>query len=1579
MVRGDGDLQPVRVLAVVLLAALGGPGCEVVEEVPEAARMESVSAARSAGAVQLSPLPMTTVALGVIFPRVDMTVLPDLTHQDLTRGPDLTSSVDLANANADSGFAVEPLQSTSNFIRVKSPAQAMHYTFNKELRVFGDGDDANGWQWLCGSRTSADLRFYVDGVLKNTQAQDCVNIDTYETRSVRDSWSAALSLGSHTLTTKGLVCGSGGGGCANSGAGVVLNGMNSIQITIDPAPSHANTVSFASNQVLAGSAINWNDATVTCTNGATITGTASSVTIADSHIFGCGAYGTPGINLTVSGAVDVERSVFEATAPLALVVNGSGAVKFDANEFRSNMWVQYNASDPEQSPFLDLSGSTSGAKTFTGNRVGGGILKITGMSGWQIGGLHDSQGNIFMGPRAVVRLENANNATIQGNVLWHDYQGGWSQGFNLENISSGSTGMVVEHNVIRGSSWPVQGLCGTFRYNVVLDSGHDFVRSACPGSVFHHNIFSHTGAGGTDVVGSFDGGALLFNGETAVVFYNNTFDGGTSVTGYGFSSPAIAINAGASVASARSNIFYDFANSSSFGDGIVSGARGPSTGTLTSADYNLFYNPSAGSMTHYGPLGGGAHAHDVSANPGFLAGGEAPNAIDWGGVWGGTTPTSFILARYRDRFRPAPGSPPCDAGDPSDGTGTDIGAVGCGVEAAADLFGMVMDSARVMVSPTLLASMRARFNGATAQWTAFKATIDTELPIAYPEGGSYEGSDCAQIPQMLMGWLSIKNSTAWTANTGGARALARSYSQKALGVMKTCLFGFVNLDNHGRQFLARGTGAQTVFTLPGTFTTGPTVYTGTRSVIGPITKGAANTGDIATGTNGDWYFQKVSLTSDGTPAYSEITSWKHGLQWTCTDALPTYCSAYVSWEPAGAEPSPGSQYYLTVVDLSTALTQLATPANYTVSGTTLTFSVAPSANTLIFIKGIFGTDSADGSTVAFQNTLNHQAGGNALMTDVDHGYGSRNDVYACAGLDWIGPVPWFSAADRAEMQAVCSGWYDFLTTSCADVSSGNCWDARNPTSNYGAGHELTLAVVAAALEHQRFRDGPRIRDAMATFVNAYTLPNAITGGNPSDRGGYPLEAWGGYGNDAAENIAMAGQALYQSRMLPSLNSIAPYQTWSNAAIENLVSVAPTKATTVQQAEAQGWPSLFPSRVMRTMLPSADATHQAYARWVVNSSNGWAVDSSHPTGNWMHWLWVDPAGTSTDPVGVLPLANYADGAELVTMRSDWTFNGTFASLFCGDASDVSAAHQSFNAGHMNVSRGADQLLINVRNFVDDFSQSGAQSTWANLLQIDDANAGGSCGQVYAFSQGGWTNNEIGITAFELGSGYTLAAGDYKAGYYNNSTPCGPATTLTRTLLHVRPDHLFVHDRVVLRAGGSAWVARQNWHSANKSFNVSGTTFKVDNGSGRVFGSAFGSHALALTDSAIVVNGTTARELQITASPRSSLTEEYWTGLHVTTTATGSSDTMANVVDSNGGMRCWQIGADMACDTQATTALSTSATVAITAPATVTNLVLVNLQSSRSYTITGATSSPVTSSAKGVLVVGLSGAGGAVTVH
>jgi hypothetical protein len=245
--------------------------------------------------------------------------------------------------------------------------------------------------------------------------------------------------------------------------------------------------------------------------------------------------------------------------------------------------------------------------------------------------------------------------------LHHNCHGGWSQGFNLE-FGDGSDGALVEHNVIRDGSWPVQNFGGEFRYNLVVNSGHDWFRTARDRAQFHHNVIIHS----TVPDGAFNGGFLFYQSEKGIEIYHNTFDGGGDVGM--FNAPVVAAGGTTEVRSFRANIVQNFDALQSKGYVHGEGAR------FVRADYNCFFNPRGGTTSNYssGSVINAPGEHDVVADCALGAGNEIPYAQPEGDIWNGRYGVSKVLAYYRNRFTPQAGSPVIDAADEP---GADIGAV----------------------------------------------------------------------------------------------------------------------------------------------------------------------------------------------------------------------------------------------------------------------------------------------------------------------------------------------------------------------------------------------------------------------------------------------------------------------------------------------------------------------------------------------------------------------------------------------------------------------------------------------------------------------------------------------------------------------------------------------------------------------------------------------------------------------------------------------------------------------------------------------------------------------------------------
>jgi len=328
-------------------------------------------------------------------------------------------------------------------------------------------------------------------------------------------------------------------------------------------------------------------------------------------------------------------------------------------------------------PSLTIRGSSTAAKLFQGNNVGVSFVRFERTSHWLIGGDHDADGNVFIGVRAGLELSDASDVVMRGNVSYHRYPFGWSQGHNLDCEGSNST-TLIEHNVFRGSSWMIQGLVGEFRYNLLVDNINEaFIRFNQAGTPIHHNLFVNVGY---QRQYSPSGGVTLSDGS----FYNNTVDAGGTKLGW-FADSFVAPMGQHQLTSARNNVFTGFAYQNT--------TALFAAGAAAAADYNAFYNPDTTKLTRYAD--GGLGARDLgggaSTDPKFAQARVVPFPIGDGEVWLRRVTVSQILSLYRGIYTPSAGSPLIDAGDLGDDTGgarnTDIGAIGAGNAHPDDQFG----------------------------------------------------------------------------------------------------------------------------------------------------------------------------------------------------------------------------------------------------------------------------------------------------------------------------------------------------------------------------------------------------------------------------------------------------------------------------------------------------------------------------------------------------------------------------------------------------------------------------------------------------------------------------------------------------------------------------------------------------------------------------------------------------------------------------------------------------------------------------------------------------------------------------
>jgi hypothetical protein len=201
--------------------------------------------------------------------------------------------------------------------------------------------------------------------------------------------------------------------------------------------------------------------------------------------------------------------------------------------------------------------------------------------------------------------------------------------------------------------------------------------------------------------------AVIYKGEDIQV-YNNTFDGGGKDLARIWNVPAIEVGASGFLASLRNNVFYNhptkFTNgTATVRPGFAEKKTTPAPARLGYADYNLFYNPDAAEKVNYAlsvagkalrtDAGFGKHdvptdgVVDAQVEPRFA--GPIPRRFPFSDddLKSGKVTVSKVLAYYRDAYAPVEGSPLLNAGDPADGKGSYIGAVGGGEKTTDDYFG----------------------------------------------------------------------------------------------------------------------------------------------------------------------------------------------------------------------------------------------------------------------------------------------------------------------------------------------------------------------------------------------------------------------------------------------------------------------------------------------------------------------------------------------------------------------------------------------------------------------------------------------------------------------------------------------------------------------------------------------------------------------------------------------------------------------------------------------------------------------------------------------------------------------------
>jgi hypothetical protein len=410
------------------------------------------------------------------------------------------------------------------------------------------------------------------------------------------------------------------------------------------------------------------------------------VKISSCDLKGLGSVKAPSVDVKAAGKAEVllEGCDFDECGPLALRTDDTSTARVAKCVIRETSTVSVDKAREKSFAVFVARGSSTSPKVFQGNRVYKSHLEIDAPN-WQI------EDNILIGWRSGAFVTGA-GSVVKGNYIHvlmprtPDFPW-WSQ------VASFTTarGALAEDNVIRDGEWIVQFVEGEFRNNVICDiNDHNFLRNGSAGRI-HHNIFF---AGKPDHPPGSQSACIYVvyapkAGETGAEIFNNVFDANGVLN-----VPGVEVNPNGFVKTIRNNAFVRFNHQDKyirhaqamFSAQWEEAPATPPPNRVGYLDYNLYFSPAAKTHRLYA-LGvegkkekdAGFGMHDlVEVDPKFK--GPLPSVFPFDDVEikAGRVTVAQMLAKFREIYTPAEGSPLTGAGDPADGAGTDIGAVKAG-------------------------------------------------------------------------------------------------------------------------------------------------------------------------------------------------------------------------------------------------------------------------------------------------------------------------------------------------------------------------------------------------------------------------------------------------------------------------------------------------------------------------------------------------------------------------------------------------------------------------------------------------------------------------------------------------------------------------------------------------------------------------------------------------------------------------------------------------------------------------------------------------------------------------------------
>jgi Heparinase II/III-like protein len=667
-------------------------------------------------------------------------------------------------------------------------------------------------------------------------------------------------------------------------------------------------------------------------------------------------------------------------------------------------------------------------------------------------------------------------------------------------------------------------------------------------------------------------------------------------------------------------------------------------------------------------------------------------------------------------------------------------------------------------------------------WTPLKARCDADLNSVI--GDIYAGFDWRQAAQDY--------GLCYAAGTLRGDPNAPTYSKKAVAILKTLARTYpVIASNQNHQFLAFGDGTRKIFTLPMTPLTGTTVhvYSNNTAVSSFTYSGTTQVGVTPAFDSGTLYpVLRISNTLAGATSNNALEYTPEVDFHVSMRDLVSGSSVFNVLHWLGST-HPAGMYF--VATNATATDTEITAGNFTVSGTTLTFTTAPAAGKSLFVQYL-GSDYTQTSNLA----------GRVESVKPDGpGYNMRAmNVGLAYGYDTVRQSPDMTAALRQEFYTVLNGQLDWYTA--AGYEGPNL--GENPIGNYYIRGYLTGAMFTA---YATDSDNPRALPGGDLKPLAHTLLMQTFNSMQTDLpGGYGPQ--GTYSEGTNQDMLQLYDLWKRLTTIDgATEDLAPQLEWTaNLVPATIHGTKPDRATFYDGGD---WNDLPATPLVGSMT--------AFVKYQPN----------HPMTPFARQLLADVGspvpGAMTDyktGAGAFALSYLAKTTGPLYARSDWGTSAVWVSLADGP---VIEDHQHLDQGHFTLQRGADYLLINSGGY-------GILNTLPshNTLGFDDVGAGNHI--VYPPGQGYW-GPDAKITRYEDANTFVYAEADIADAYVNNDGVTNSVVSALRTFVYLRPNVVFVHDEMQVANPAVKKIFNVNFNAA--SVPRSGDVFSAVHGGSKLF--------------------------------------------------------------------------------------------------------------------------------------------------